>query len=591
MLIQLARAYGVPPGLPSGQLRPNHTILFVSTDGGAYGGVGADWFAKHSPFRNDVAGVINLDSVGSKRAHPNGIQRRHAARAVGNIPADGRGTHRSADRETAWSAERSAPADRSGLPVLALRTGAVPFAGHRRRDTHDRRRQAAQSCQRHQRPVERRQARTDRQRCARRAGDPRRGSRVRAGHVDLRVPRLPPHPWLGGRARADRLSVAVFGNSDRSIRAVPATTYRPCSRASCVPQPARLLGLGRSVSSSSSGSSARGRTGSARPIPPTSPLAGDWPVKGVARTFGTCPARLARRTRAVDPPPGDHGGRGARRTHGIASLPRRIVAARGRDQSVRPPVPPAVAPRLALASAGPGRADGRQVGGSRRRLRRACATARLLRPAVRLGWDTLWYLAQLRGVGYVPFVVMPLLVVWLAGTGQLAALATRRYAPYPAADELPPTGPLRRVVRDNRSHVARSAAAEHRPLRRKRWRARCDGRYISSAQCSRSRACLTLRLGTARLAVARPVHRALHEVEAAPARGAIRQTRAIVRRRRSRERPRRPSATIIAREAKRYRLSSKRGQVIGRIRVPRMGDEHAARQRHRPRHAEERAGT
>jgi hypothetical protein len=42
---------------------------------------------------------------------------------------------------------------------------------------------------------------------------------------------------------------------------------------------------------------------------------------------------------------------------------------------------------------------------------------------------------------------MPLLVLWLAGTGQLAALATRRYAPYPAAAELPPTGPLRNVVR------------------------------------------------------------------------------------------------------------------------------------------------
>jgi hypothetical protein len=65
-----------------------------------------------------------------------------------------------------------------------------------------------------------------------------------------------------------------------------------------------------------------------------------------------------------------------------------------------------------------------------------------------LGWDTLWYLAQLRAVGYVPFVVMALLVVWLAGTGQLAALATSRYAPYPAADELPPTGPLRRIVRE-----------------------------------------------------------------------------------------------------------------------------------------------
>jgi len=64
-----------------------------------------------------------------------------------------------------------------------------------------------------------------------------------------------------------------------------------------------------------------------------------------------------------------------------------------------------------------------------------------------LGWDAPWYLAELRSVGSVPFVVMPLLVVWLAGTGQLAALAARRYAPYPAAAELPPRGPLRRVVR------------------------------------------------------------------------------------------------------------------------------------------------
>jgi hypothetical protein len=64
-----------------------------------------------------------------------------------------------------------------------------------------------------------------------------------------------------------------------------------------------------------------------------------------------------------------------------------------------------------------------------------------------LGWDAPWYLAELRAVGYVPFIVMPLLVVWLAGTGQLAALAVRRYAPYPDAAELPPRGPVRRVLR------------------------------------------------------------------------------------------------------------------------------------------------
>src|ERR671937_1249316 len=63
-LIQLARAYGAPPGFPSGRLQPNHTILFVSTDGGAFGGLGATWFATHSPLRHDIAAVINLDAVG-----------------------------------------------------------------------------------------------------------------------------------------------------------------------------------------------------------------------------------------------------------------------------------------------------------------------------------------------------------------------------------------------------------------------------------------------------------------------------------------------------------------------------------------------
>src|SRR5437764_9479881 len=64
MLIQLARAYGAPPGFPSGALHPNHTILFVSTDGGAFGSLGAAWFAAHSPLRHDVVAGVDLDSVG-----------------------------------------------------------------------------------------------------------------------------------------------------------------------------------------------------------------------------------------------------------------------------------------------------------------------------------------------------------------------------------------------------------------------------------------------------------------------------------------------------------------------------------------------
>src|SRR2546423_487241 len=64
LLVQWARAYGAPPGYSGRTLRPNHTILFVSTDGGAFGALGAAAFAAHSPLRHDVAAVIDLDSVG-----------------------------------------------------------------------------------------------------------------------------------------------------------------------------------------------------------------------------------------------------------------------------------------------------------------------------------------------------------------------------------------------------------------------------------------------------------------------------------------------------------------------------------------------
>src|SRR5436190_4423606 len=52
MLVQLARAYGTPPGFSGAALHPNHTILFVSTDGGAFGALGAAEFAAHSPLRH-----------------------------------------------------------------------------------------------------------------------------------------------------------------------------------------------------------------------------------------------------------------------------------------------------------------------------------------------------------------------------------------------------------------------------------------------------------------------------------------------------------------------------------------------------------
>jgi hypothetical protein len=64
-----------------------------------------------------------------------------------------------------------------------------------------------------------------------------------------------------------------------------------------------------------------------------------------------------------------------------------------------------------------------------------------------LGLDTPWYLAELTAIGYVKLPAVAIAVAWLAAAGQMTALATGRYAPYPNARERPPRGPLRETVR------------------------------------------------------------------------------------------------------------------------------------------------
>jgi Peptidase family M28 len=64
-----------------------------------------------------------------------------------------------------------------------------------------------------------------------------------------------------------------------------------------------------------------------------------------------------------------------------------------------------------------------------------------------LGLDTPWYLAELTAAGYVKLPAVAIAAGWLAAAGQMTALATGRYAPYPSARERPPRGPLRESVR------------------------------------------------------------------------------------------------------------------------------------------------
>ena len=64
-----------------------------------------------------------------------------------------------------------------------------------------------------------------------------------------------------------------------------------------------------------------------------------------------------------------------------------------------------------------------------------------------LGWDAPWYVAWLYALGYAPAAGFAIVLGWAAAAGQLVALTGGRYAPYPAAAERPPRGPVRETVR------------------------------------------------------------------------------------------------------------------------------------------------
>ena len=64
-----------------------------------------------------------------------------------------------------------------------------------------------------------------------------------------------------------------------------------------------------------------------------------------------------------------------------------------------------------------------------------------------LGPDAVAYVLELTAIGYVPVPFVLLFLGWMAVAGQLAALTAGRYAPYPSLEERPPRGPVRRLLR------------------------------------------------------------------------------------------------------------------------------------------------
>jgi hypothetical protein len=67
-LIELARPYAHPTTPAQRAVQPTHTLVFLSTDGGSFGGLGAARFASRPPIPNPVVAVVNLDAVAGRGA-------------------------------------------------------------------------------------------------------------------------------------------------------------------------------------------------------------------------------------------------------------------------------------------------------------------------------------------------------------------------------------------------------------------------------------------------------------------------------------------------------------------------------------------
>ena len=64
-----------------------------------------------------------------------------------------------------------------------------------------------------------------------------------------------------------------------------------------------------------------------------------------------------------------------------------------------------------------------------------------------IGLDAPWYVLALVATGYVPLPLAVAFLVWGAAAAQIGALAVGRYAPYPRPSERPRRGPIRQAVR------------------------------------------------------------------------------------------------------------------------------------------------
>jgi hypothetical protein len=440
-LIELARAYAPTGG--GARLKPPYSLVFLSTDGSVYGGLGAAEFAAHSPERQNVIAVVNLDTVAgaarprleltgdtSRSPSANLVEtmRAQLAAQTGAEPTRVSTLRQLVDLGFPFSQYEQAPFISRGIPTVTITTGpdrpAAGFGDTPERLDTTRLGQIGRATQSALDAME--------QGLALSSGPSSYvylGSRIVRGWAIEVVLVAALLPFLAA-------TVDLFARCRRRrIRVAPALrSYR--SRLGFWIWCGGLFGLFGVLGIWPHGA----------PRPPA--LTGvDWPAGGLI-ALGALAAigwlvardRLLPRRR-IRPEEELAGHAAVLLSLGVVAL---LVVATNPFALVF--LLPSLHAWLWLP----------QVRGRPVWTRAAVLLAGFAGPALLLwsfasryglGFDAPWYVAWLFVLGYAPVPVFAIGLAWAAAAGQLVALAGGRYAPYPSASERRPRGPIRETIR------------------------------------------------------------------------------------------------------------------------------------------------
>ncbi len=443
-LVELARNYAQSATPAAERVRSAHTIVFLSTDGGSFGGLGAERFVRRMPF--NVVATINLTAIagsgppriviaGDTPRSPAATLVETAARRV--LEQTGLRPRRAGigaqllDLAFPFTLFEQGPFVARGIPAITLTTG-----GERPPDAFTDRTAALNG--------------------ARLAGLGRAAQEL-VGSLDAGLELAPgttSYLWAGDRIVRGWAVELILASALLPFGVGVVDLFAHCRRRRISLLPAALalrsrLGLWLFVGLVFYAFRWLGAwpSGDARPPSPASPAARDWPVLALLALGGislvawsVARHRLVpRRTIGADEQLA--GATAALLALGIVAL---LVLATNPFALIF--VLPSLHAWLWLP----------QVRGGRGGARAIVFAVGLAGPALLLvsfalrfglGLDAPWYLAALAAVGYVGVVPVAISLAFAACGAQLVTVASGRYAPYPAAADRSARGPLRELVR------------------------------------------------------------------------------------------------------------------------------------------------